>query len=545
MAAAGAGDGEYDYIIVGAGSAGCLLANRLSADSGQRVLVLEAGGRDNWIWFHIPVGYLFAIGNPRSDWCFKTEPEEGLNGRSLDYPRGKVIGGSSAINAMIYMRGQAADYDHWRQLGLAGWGWDDVLPYFKRHENHFMGASAAHSVGGELRIEAPRVRWDLLDAFRKAAEQAGIKSVVDFNTGDNEGCCAFHVNQKRGRRFSAARAFLKPVLQRPNLRLEADCLVEAVVFEGRRAAGVRWRRDGEMRSARCRGEVILAAGSIGSVQLMLLSGIGPAAHLREHGIPIVADRPGVGANLQDHLQLRLIYRVDGITTLNERYHSPLGRARMLAEYALLRRGPLTMAPSQLGLFTRSDPDQDRANLQYHIQPLSLERWGEPLHAFPAFTASVADLRPTSRGTVRLRSRNPAEKPVIKPNYLSTDADRRIAAGAIRLTRRIVAQPALAPFHPAEYLPGATAAAADEQSLVEAAGNIGTTIFHPVGTAKMGLASDPLMVVDERLRVAGVDRLRVIDASVMPTITSGNTNAPTMMIAEKGAALLRADAGRPA
>jgi choline dehydrogenase len=543
MAAAGAGD-EYDYIIVGAGSAGCLLANRLSADAGQRVLVLEAGGRDNWIWFHIPVGYLFAIGNPRSDWCFKTEPEEGLNGRSLDYPRGKVIGGSSAINAMIYMRGQAADYDHWRQLGLAGWGWDDVLPYFKRHENHFMGASAAHSVGGELRIEAPRVRWDLLDAFRKAAEQAGIKSVVDFNTGDNEGCCAFHVNQKRGRRFSAARAFLKPVLQRPNLRLETECLVEAVVFEGRRAAGVRWRRGGEMRSARCRGEVILAAGSIGSAQLMLLSGIGPAAHLREHGIPVVADRPGVGANLQDHLQLRLIYKVDGITTLNERYHSPFGRARMLAEYALLRRGPLTMAPSQLGLFTRSDPDQDRANLQYHIQPLSLERWGEPLHAFPAFTASVANLRPTSRGTVRLRSRDPAAKPVIKPNYLSTDADRRIAAGAIRLTRRIVAQPALAPFHPAEYLPGATAAD-DEQSLVEAAGNIGTTIFHPVGTAKMGLASDPLMVVDERLRVAGVDRLRVIDASVMPTITSGNTNAPTMMIAEKGAALLRADAGLPA
>ena len=368
MAETGASEGEYDYIIVGAGSAGCLLANRLSADARQRVLVLEAGGRDNWIWFHIPVGYLFAIGNPRSDWCFKTEPEEGLNGRSLDYPRGRVIGGSSAINAMIYMRGQAADYDHWRQLGLAGWGWDDVLPYFMRHENHFMGASDAHSVGGELRIEAPRVRWDLLDAFRRAAEQAGIKSVADFNTGDNEGCCAFHVNQKRGRRWSAARAFLKPALRRPNLRLETDCLVEAVVFEGRRAAGVRWRRGGEVRSARCRGEVILAAGSIGSAQLMLLSGIGPAEQLREHGIPVIADRPGVGANLQDHLQLRLIYKVDGITTLNERYHSPFGRARMLAEYALFRRGPLTMAPSQLGLFTRSDPDQDRANLQYHIQP---------------------------------------------------------------------------------------------------------------------------------------------------------------------------------
>ena len=545
MAETGASEGEYDYIIVGAGSAGCLLANRLSADARQRVLVLEAGGRDNWIWFHIPVGYLFAIGNPRSDWCFKTEPEEGLNGRSLDYPRGRVIGGSSAINAMIYMRGQAADYDHWRQLGLTGWGWDDVLPYFMRHENHFMGASDAHSVGGELRIEAPRVRWDLLDAFRRAAEQAGIKSVADFNTGDNEGCCAFHVNQKRGRRWSAARAFLKPALRRPNLRLETDCLVEAVVFEGRRAAGVRWRRGGEVRSARCRGEVILAAGSIGSAQLMLLSGIGPAEQLREHGIRVIADRPGVGANLQDHLQLRLIYKVDGITTLNERYHSPFGRARMLAEYALFRRGPLTMAPSQLGLFTRSDPDQDRANLQYHIQPLSLERWGQPLHEFPAFTASVANLRPTSRGAVRLRSRDPAAKPVIKPNYLSTDADRRIAASAIRLTRRIVAQPALAPFHPAEYLPGATAADDDKQSLVHAAGNIGSTIFHPVGTAKMGLATDPLMVVDERLRVAGVERLRVIDASVMPAITSGNTNAPTMMIAEKGAALLRADAERPA
>jgi choline dehydrogenase len=544
MADEGAGEGEYDYIIVGAGSAGCLLANRLSADAGRRVLVLEAGGRDNWIWFHIPVGYLFAIGNPRSDWCFKTEAEEGLNGRRLDYPRGKVIGGSSSINAMIYMRGQAADYDHWRQLGLGGWGWDDVLPYFKRHENHFMGESDAHSVGGELRIEAPRVRWDLLDAFRKAAEQAGIKSVADFNTGDNEGCCAFHVNQKRGRRWSAARAFLKPALHRPNLRLETGCLVEAVVFDGRRAAGVRWRRGGELRTARCRGEVILAAGSIGSAQIMLLSGIGPAQHLREHGIPVIADRPGVGANLQDHLQLRLIYKVDGITTLNERYHSPLGRASMIAEYALFRRGPLTMAPSQLGLFTRSDPDQDRANLQYHVQPLSLERWGQPLHAFPAFTASVANLRPTSRGTVRLRSRDPAEKPAIKPNYLSTDADRRVAAGAIRLTRRIVAQPALAPFHPAEYLPGA-AVADDEPSLLKAAGDIGTTIFHPVGTAKMGLASDPSMVVDERLRVAGVERLRVIDASVMPTITSGNTNAPTMMIAEKGAALIRADAGRPA
>jgi choline dehydrogenase len=534
-------EGEYDYIIVGAGSAGCLLANRLSADADKRVLLLEAGGRDNWIWFHIPVGYLFAIGNPRSDWCFKTEAEEGLNGRSLSYPRGKVIGGSSAINAMVYMRGQSADYDHWRQLGLTGWGWDDVLPYFKKHENHFLGESDLHGVGGELHIEEPRVQWDLLEAFRAAAEQADIKSVPDFNTGDNEGCCAFHVNQKRGRRWSAATAFLKPVLGRANLRLEIGCLAEGVLFEGKRAVGVRWRQNGQVRSARCRGEVVLAAGSIGSAQVLMLSGVGPGAELQRHDIPVVADRPGVGANLQDHLQLRLIYKVTGIKTLNERYHSLLGPVSMLLEYVLLRRGPLTMAPSQLGLFTRSDRDQVRANLQYHVQPLSLDRFGEPLHKFPAFTASVANLQPTSRGHVRLRSRDPAAAPMIKPNYLSTDEDRRIAAKAIRLTRRIVAQPALAPYTPSEYLPGDSVGNEDEASLVKAAGDIGTTIFHPVGTAKMGLPSDPFMVVDGDLRVAGVERLRVVDASVMPTITSGNTNAPTMMIAEKGAAAIRAAA----
>jgi choline dehydrogenase len=534
-------DGEYDYVIVGAGSAGCLLANRLSADTSSRVLVLEAGGRDNWIWFHIPVGYLFAIGNPRSDWCFKTEPEQGLNGRVLNYPRGKVIGGSSSINAMIYMRGQSADYDHWRQLGLTGWGWDDVLPYFKRHENHFLGESDKHGANGELRVEPPRVHWKLLEAFRRAAEQAGITSIPDFNTGDNEGCCAFHVNQKRGRRWSAATAFLKPALNRGNLRLETGCLVEGIVCEGKRAVGVRWLQNGEHYLARCRGEVLLAAGSIGTAQIMLLSGIGPAQHLQELGIPVVLDRPGVGANLQDHLQLRLIYKVDGIETLNERYHARLGFAGMFAEYALFRRGPLTMAPSQLGLFTRSDPDQERANLQYHVQPLSLDKFGDPLHTFPAFTASVANVRPTSRGAVRLRSRDAADPPLIKPNYLTTDEDRRIAVRAIRLTRRIAAQPALAPFHPAEYLPGTGVRDDDEQALMKAAGDIGTTIFHPVGTAKMGLASDPMMVVDGELRVAGIERLRIVDASIMPTITSGNTNAPTMMIAEKGASLIRAAA----
>jgi len=533
-------DGEYDYVIVGAGSAGCVLANRLSADPKSRVLVLEAGGRDNWIWYHVPVGYLFAIGNPRSDWMFRTEPEEGLNGRSLAYPRGKVIGGSSAINAMIYMRGQAADYDHWRQLGLTGWGWDDVLPYFKRHEHHFLGAGDHHAVGGEWRIEAPRVRWKLLDAFRAAAAQAGIAAIDDFNCGDNEGSCYFHVNQRRGRRWSAARGFLKPVLGRQNLRLETGVLVEAIEFADGRAIAVRLRQDGKVLRARCRHEVILAAGAIGSPQILMLSGVGPGAHLRDLGIPVVRDTPGVGANLQDHLQLRLIYQVSGIKTLNETYHSPVGRALMLLEYALFRRGPLTMAPSQLGLFTRSDATRARANLQFHIQPLSLDKFGDPLHTFPAFTASVCNLQPTSRGTMRLRSPDAADKPVIKPNYLSTDEDRRVAADAIRLTRKIVRQPALARFSPVERLPGPRVGD-DDAALIRAAADIGTTIFHPVGTAKMGRDSDAGAVVDERLRVIGLAGLRVIDASVMPTITSGNTNSPTMMIAEKGAAVVRQDA----
>ncbi|MGB7259433.1 MAG: GMC family oxidoreductase N-terminal domain-containing protein [Pseudolabrys sp.] len=536
-------EGEFDYIIVGAGSAGCVLANRLSKDPGKRVLLLEAGGRDNWIWFHIPVGYLFAIGNPRADWMFKTEPEPGLNGRSLNYPRGKVIGGSSAINGMIYMLGQSVDYDNWRQLGLPGWSWDDVRPFFRKHVDHFLTDSEHHAVGGEWRVEYPRLRWDILDAFRDAAVQYGIPAVEDFNTGDNEGICYFHINQRFGRRWSAARGFLKPVLHRKNLQLETGCLAESLTFDGKRANGVRWRQNGEARSARCRGEVILAAGAIGSPHIMMLSGIGPAAQLSKFGIPVLLDKPGVGANLHDHLQLRMIYKVSGIKTLNETYAKLFGRIGMGANYLFRRRGPMTMAPSQLGAFTRSDSTQDRANIQYHVQPLSLDKFGEPLHPFPAFTASVANVRPTSRGALTLKSADPADAPAIDPNYLATPEDRQVAADSIRVTRKIVSQPALRKYSPVEFLPGASARDDDEAALEHAAGDIGTTIFHPVGTARMGRDGDTQAVVDARLRVTGIGNLRVIDASVMPSITSGNTNSPTMMIAEKGAAMILEDQPR--
>ena len=533
-------EGEFDYIVVGAGTAGCIVANRLSADPSKRVLILEAGGRDNWIWFHIPVGYLFAIGNPRSDWMFKTEPEAGLNGRALSYPRGKVIGGSSAINAMISMRGQSADYDHWRQLGLKGWGWDDVLPAFKQLEDHFLGDSEHHATGGGWRIEAPRLSWPVLDAVADAAEEMGIRRVSDFNTGNNEGIGYFHVNQKRGRRWSAARGFLKPALSRKNLRLETNVLVDKLIVENSRAVGVRFSQGGERVEARANGEVILCAGSIGSIQVLHRSGIGPQEWLAPLGIETVLDRQGVGRNLQDHLQQRAIYKVEGVRTLNETYYNLFQRGWMGIDYALRRRGPLTMAPSQLGIFTRSDPHQERANIQFHVQPLSLDKFGDPLHRFPAITISACNLRPTSRGTVRIASNSADGKPRIAPNYLSTSEDREVAADAIRVTRKLMKQHALEKYHPDEYLPGPSIGD-DDASLAKAAGDIGTTIFHPVGTAKMGAATDTMAVVDERLRFHGIKGLRVVDASVMPTITSGNTNTPTAMIAHKGAAMIVEDA----
>jgi choline dehydrogenase-like flavoprotein len=530
----------YDYIIVGAGSAGCLLANRLTADRRRRVLLLEAGGQDDWIWYHIPIGYVYTILNPRSDWCYRTEAEPALAGRSIPYPRGRVIGGSSSINGMIYMRGDAADFDQWRQLGLTGWGWNDVLPYFKVHEDFCDGADAVHGTGGEWRVDPPRVSWPILDAVKRAAIEAGIRSTADFNRGDIEGVGPLHVNQRRGVRYQAAKAFLRNALARPNLTLETGVLAERIRLHGGRAVGVEYRVKGAHYAANARLEVILSAGSIGSPQLLMLSGIGPGAHLAEHGVEVKADRPGVGGNLHDHMQVPLRFTVEGLATLNERYHSPLSRALMAAEYAFLRRGPLTMGPSSLGIFTRSSPDADRADIAYVVIPYTRTNTATQVpDKKPGITLSFYDCRPTSRGDVRLRSADPAAAPAIRPNYLATGRDQSVAVGGIRVTRRIMRQPAMRPYNPQEFSPGDTGAD-DDASLLAAAAGVGNTVFHPVGTCKMGRPSDPMAVVDERLRFIGLHGLRVIDASVIPEITSGNTNAPTMMIAEKGAAMILED-----
>lgn len=550
-AATGPDDSVFDYVIVGAGTAGCLLANRLSADPARKVLLLEAGGPDDYIWIHIPVGYLYCIDNPRTDWRFKTEDEPGLNGRSLIYPRGRTLGGCSSINGMIYMRGQRGDYDRWVAAGNPGWSWDDVLPYFLRHEDyHGRDAGAAdplHGHGGEWRVEKPRIAWDILDAFRNAAEQAGVPKTDDFNRGNNLGCGYFEVNQRKGVRWNASKAFLRPIQSRPNLTVWTGAQVSKIRFEGRRAVGVDLVRGvdrksasrGPMQFVRARSEVVLAAGAVGSPHLLQVSGVGPAEYLQSIGVPIVHASPGVGSNLQDHLQLRMAYKIQGAVTLNQQANSLIGKAWMGMQYALWRRGPLTMSPSQLGAFVPSDPSQAWPDLEYHVQPLSLDRFGEPLHRFPAITASVCQLRPASRGSIRALSPDAFQAPEIKPNYLSDPYDRAVAANAIRVTRRIMSMPALQPFQPEEFKPGSKYQS--EEELIQAAGEIGTTIFHPVGTAKMGPDGDASAVVDHRLRVRGVEGLRVIDASVMPCITSGNTNSPTLMIAERGAEMMIEDA----
>ena len=540
----------FDYIVCGAGTAGCLLANRLSAERAKRVLLVEAGGQDDYVWVHIPVGYLYCIGNPRTDWMYATEPAAGLNGRSLRYPRGKVLGGSSSINGMIYMRGQARDYDGWGSgdgFGAnPGWSWAECLPYFLKHEDFYKGADAFHAApgfdptgkraGGEWRVEKQRLQWPILDAFAAAAVEAGIPRVEDFNRGDNEGVGYFHVNQRHGIRWNATKAFLRPALGRRNLQVWTGAQVERIVFDGKGASGIEVAPLGGGEPMRATlspgGEVVLATGSIGTPQILQLSGVGVPALLAAHGIDVRHPLPGVGENLQDHLQIRAVYGVEGVRTLNTMAATLRGKALIALQYAWSRSGPMAMAPSQLGAFAKSRPNLAHPNLEYHVQPLSLDAFGEPLHPFNAFTASVCNLNPSSRGSVRIRGADPALAPRIAPDYLASDDDRVVAAESLRLTRRIVAQPALAAYRPVELKPGPQFESDDD--LARLAGDIGTTIFHPVGTAKMGPASDPLAVVDARLRVHGVERLRVVDASVMPTITSGNTNAPTLMIAERAA-----------
>jgi choline dehydrogenase len=551
-----AGVPSFDYIVVGAGTAGCLLANRLTRDPTKRVLLLEAGGRDDYHWIHIPVGYLYCIGNPRTDWLFKTDPDPGLNGRSLRYPRGKVLGGCSSINGMIYMRGQRRDYDSWAELtGDARWRWDECLPYFKRHEDHWRlddpsrapaGFAQSHGHGGEWRVEKQRLRWDVLDAFAAAAQQAGIPATQDFNQGSNEGVGYFEVNQRGGWRWNAAKAFLRPTcMGRPNFEMWTGAHVKRLLFErddagGLRCVGAEVVTPEGIETVRATRELVLAAGAIGSPHILQLSGVGPGALLQQHGIDVVHELPGVGENLQDHLQIRAVYGVEGVKTLNTMTRNLFGKAMIGLQYALMRSGPMSMAPSQLGAFARSEPSREWPDLEYHVQPLSLDAFGEPLHPFNAFTASVCNLNPTSRGFVRIVSPQHDAAPVIRANYLSTPEDRHVAAQSLRLTRRIVSQPALARYQPREIKPGPQYQSDEE--LARLAGDIATTIFHPVGTCRMGAADDPLAVVDPELKLRGVSRLRVVDASVMPTITSGNTNSPILMIAERAAEWITRDSG---
>lgn len=527
-------DGQYDYVIVGAGTAGCVLAARLSEDPSVRVLLLEAGGSDRYHWVQIPVGYLYCIGNPRTDWMMRTAPEAGLNGRSLAYPRGKVLGGCTSVNGMIYMRGQAADYDGWRELGNEGWGWSDVLPFFKRSEDYHGPQGEMHSTGGPWKVSRQRLKWKILEAVQAGAGELGIKPRADFNDGDNEGSGFFDVNQHKGVRWNTARGFLRPALKRPNLRVIKHALVERLTMDGNRVTGVEYRASAGFFHVKASSEVILAAGAINSPKLLELSGIGDPERLRSLGIEVNLPRPAVGENLQDHLQIRTVFKVKNTVTLNQLANSWRGKIKIAAEYALMRSGPMSMAPSQFGMFTRSTPGANRPDIEYHVQPLSTGKLGDPLHSFPAITVSVCQLRPSSVGTCHITSTDPDRQPEIRPNYLSTDHDRSVAIAAIRQARQVMATDALRPYEPNELLPGTQFQ--DDDELLKKAGDIATTIFHPVGTCRMGVDADA--VVDPALRVKGVQRLRIVDASIMPRIVSGNTASPVVMIAEKAAAMMR-------
>jgi len=527
---------NFDYIIIGAGSAGCVLANRLSENPNIKVLLLEAGGKDTNPWIHIPVGYYKTLHNPDTDWCFNTEPDETMNNRSIPYPRGKTLGGSSSINGLLYIRGQEQDYDLWRQQGNVGWSWKDVLPYFIKSENQERGSSEFHGINGPLSVSDQRIKLDILDVFMDAAEEIGIPKINDFNKGDNFGCGYFQVTEKNGFRCSTAVGYLNPVKKRKNLKIEVKAHVKSVDFESNKATGVSYWINNELKKIKANKEIILCAGSIGTPQILQVSGVGDASKLKNLGINIVHNLPGVGKNLQDHLMFRPVFKVKNIKTLNKKINSLIGKIMIGMEFLLFKKGPMTMGASQLCGFAKSDSSRETPNLQFHIQPISTDKLigGAKLHDFPGFTPTVANIRPTSRGEINIVNNDSRENPKIKMNYLSTPEDRKVSALGLKLIRKIVLETdAFKKYEPEEFRPGIEIQ--DDEELVKAASNYSQTIFHPVGTCKMGHGSES--VVNDKLKIHGIENLRVIDASIMPNITSGNTNAPTIMIAEKGADMI--------